>query len=626
VFGSLHTENPFPGRGDLTLSGFLAAAVVAVALVCAAWWLSLQESRAAAGISHTHEVLTGIARTRAALVDIQNGVRGFALSGRDEDLQPYEQGRDTIGAETAHLRSLMADNPAQLRRLAELDRDLAPRLATAAQLVAARRERGAGGARSITDTGLPQAQMQRMRAVLQLLETEEERLLRQRLVDHGRRVAWFWAGITAVVLGLFTALAVLYLQVRRRRVEQRQLLESEQRFHLMADSVVDYAIIMLDPQGQVRTRNAGAQRITGSAEAAVVGRDFDCLHIAEDIRSGRPMRTLQQAVSEGRFSEEGWLARSGGEHFWASVVITPLRDPQGALDGFCMIARDLSERRRAEQELLAQMQERQRIDEELQRLNRSLEATVRERTAELRATNTELLEAKLRLRDLSSQLITAQEQERRHIARELHDETGQSLTVIRMHLMDMRRGAPGAIERLSDCVEVVDGAIAQIRGMALNLRPTMLDDLGLGDALQWALDQQSKAAGWTTAFEADGDFLALPADLQTACFRIGQEALTNAARHAQASEVSVEVRIIGQVLELTVSDDGVGFDLARYSSPEERKRHFGLISMSERASLAGGDLDIQTAPGAGTRVRASFPLPSLAMLESGPAVDDTVWP
>jgi len=85
------------------------------------------------------------------------------------------------------------------------------------------------------------------------------------------------------------------------------------------------------------------------------------------------------------------------------------------------------------------------------------------------------------------------------------------------------------------------------------------------------------------------------------------------------------VRIIGQVLELTVSDDGVGFDLARYSSPEERKRHFGLISMSERASLAGGDLDIQTAPGAGTRVRASLPLPSLTMLESGPAIDDIVW-
>jgi signal transduction histidine kinase len=255
------------------------------------------------------------------------------------------------------------------------------------------------------------------------------------------------------------------------------------------------------------------------------------------------------------------------------------------------------------------MQERVRVDEELQRLNRSLEATVRERTAALRAANADLLEAKLRLHDLSAQLITAQEQERRHIARELHDETGQSLTVIRMHLIDSLRGAPGAAERLPDCLAVVDAAIAQIRGMALNLRPTMLDDLGLGDALQWALDQQSKATGWVTALEADGDFSPVPSDIQTACFRIGQEALNNAARHAGATEVSLEVRMTGNELELTVSDNGSGFDLARYSSPEERKKHFGLISMSERASLVGGHLDIVTAPGAGTRVRATFPVP-----------------
>jgi PAS domain S-box-containing protein len=608
------SENTSPGRGDLTLSGFVAAALVALVLVCATWWLSLQQTRAAEWVSHTQEVLTSLARTRAALLDIQNGHRGFTISGREEDLEPYVKGRQALDAEVAQLGRLVADNPVQQRHLAEFKGALAPRLASAQELVAARRRGGFEAAKSIVDTGLPDAQMRQLRGMLRNFEGEEQRLLAERLAAHQRRVEWFWGGIAAVVLGLFAALAVLYLQVRRRTAAQRELLESEQRFHLMTDSVLDYAIIMLDPQGCVRTWNAGAERITGQPESAILGRDFSCFYTAGEIAQDLPMRTLQAAAAQGRIAEDAWLVRDDGSTFWASVVMTSLRDAGGDLSGFCMIARDLTERRRAQEALVAEMQERLRIDDELQRLNASLERLVRERTAELRSANHDLLEAKLRLHDLSSQLITAQEQERRHIARELHDETGQSLTVIRMHLMDMMRGAAGATARLPDCLGVVDDAIAQIRGMALNLRPTMLDDLGLPDALQWALDQQSKGAGWVTAFESDGEFWDIPADTQTACFRIGQEALTNAARHAGATEVSLELRMAGDALELTVSDNGRGFDVARYATPEERKKHFGLISMGERASLMGGRLEIDSVPGQGTRVRATFPLAAEAVL------------
>lgn len=607
---SVHPDQRLTRRGDLTLSGFLAAACVAVVLVCASYWLSLQQSRAAEWVSHTHEVLTTIARVRSALLDIQNGHRGFTISGREEDLEPYLKGRAAIQAETAHLRLLVADNPVQRANLAEFEAALPSRLALAADLVDVRRRGGFDAVKSIVDTGLPNAQMDRLRGLLGRLEAQEEQLLQQRLAEHRRRLDWFWTAMTATVLGFFAALVVLYGQVRRRRIAQEQLLESEQLFHLMTASVLDYAIIMLDPQGHVRTWNAGAERITGLSEAEIVGHDFAQFSIADDVHAGRPTSTLQAAAAQGRFAQDMWLVRGDGSAFWASVVMTPLRGIDGSLTGFCMIARDLTERRQGQEALLAEMQERMRIDGELQRLNRSLETVVRDRTAALRAANADLLEAKLRLHDLSAQLITAQEQERRHIARELHDETGQSLTVIRMHLMDMLRGAPGANERLPACLAVIDAAIAQIRGMALNLRPTMLDDLGLGEALQWALDQQSKAAGWVAAFEADGDLSMVPADVQTACFRIGQEALTNAARHAGATEVSLEVRIIGDQLELTVSDNGRGFERARYSTPEERKKHFGLISMDERASLVGGKLDIRTAPGEGTRVRATLPLPT----------------
>jgi PAS domain S-box-containing protein len=615
----LNAEIVHPGRGDLTLSGFVAAACVAVVLVGAAYWLSLQQSRAAEWVSHTHEVIAAIARTRAALVDIQNGHRGFTISGEEKDLEPYRAGSTAIVTETAKLRALVADNPVQQQRLAQLEGGLAPRLASAAELIAARRQGGFEAAKTIVDTGLPNEQMANLRMVLKDLEAEEETLLAQRLVEHERRLEWFWAGITSVVALLLAALAVLYLQVRRRRAAQQALLESENRFHLMTSSVAEYAIIMLDFEGRVRTWNTGAQRITGYRwEEMIVGRDFSCFFLESDVSDGKPMRTLETAASQGRFVEEGWLVRSDRSAFWASIVMTPVRDAQGSLRGFCMIARDLSERRRAQEALEAEMRARMRIDEELQCLNRSLEALVRERTSELRGANADLLEAKARLRELSSQLISAQEQERRHIARELHDDTGQALTVIRMHLADLLRGADGATDRVPDCIKVVDAAIAQIRGMALNLRPTMLDDLGLVDALEWALERQAKAAAWRSALEADDLLPELPADIQTACFRIGQEALTNAARHAHASEVKLRLRMVDNELELTISDNGAGFDLARYRTPEERKKHFGLISMSERASLVGGCLDIDTGPGAGTRIRASFPLPAEPELVESP--------
>jgi CHASE3 domain sensor protein len=242
----LSAEISQSGRGDFTLSGFVAAAFVAVVLVCAAYWLSIQESRAAGWVRHTHEVLTTIARTRAALVDIQNGHRGFTISGLEKDLEPYYGGRAAIAAETARLRTLLSDSAVQQQRLADLERFLVTRLASAVQLVSTRRAGGFEAAKAIVDTGLPNEEMANLRVVLKSLEAEEERLLSQRLANHEWRVRWFWAGMAAVVVLLVVGLAVLYQQVRRHRSARQALLESEHRFHLMTSSVVEYAIVMLD--------------------------------------------------------------------------------------------------------------------------------------------------------------------------------------------------------------------------------------------------------------------------------------------------------------------------------------------------------------------------------------------
>ena len=256
------------------------------------------------------------------------------------------------------------------------------------------------------------------------------------------------------------------------------------------------------------------------------------------------------------------------------------------------ITRDLTERRSAEERLRDEMRQRARMGEELAQLNAQLEALVRERTLKLQA--------------LSARLMSAQEEERRHIARELHDETGQALTLIRMQLAELAGADAGRRREVAECMGHVDRAIVHIRGLSQRLRPTMLDDLGLGDALEWVVEQQARGAGWRAQVHVPRQDERLPEEIETACYRICQEALTNAARHARATEVHVRLLVAPTRLELAVEDNGIGFDLARYRSPEERQKHFGLVSMAERASLAGGELVVDTSPGHGTRIRAVF--------------------
>lgn len=249
---------------------------------------------------------------------------------------------------------------------------------------------------------------------------------------------------------------------------------------------------------------------------------------------------------------------------------------------------------------------------------RLLEAEIAQRTKDLGWARIELEQASARLRELSLRIIDGQEQERRHIARELHDEIGQALTVIGIHLAELAQHGDPQGTRVAACMEVVNRATAHIRGIALNLRPPMLDDLGLADAIEWALAQQTAAVGWQGVFEGAGADRRFPVDVETACFRIAQEAITNAARYSQACELKVTLRQVASDLELTVTDNGLGFDLEQLQSPKERKKHFGLLSMFDRANLAGGRLDVDTAPGRGTRIHAVFPIRT-SRDEQGPA-------
>jgi signal transduction histidine kinase len=225
-----------------------------------------------------------------------------------------------------------------------------------------------------------------------------------------------------------------------------------------------------------------------------------------------------------------------------------------------------------------------------------------------RQAQAEIQEARQQLQALSTRLLEVQEEERRDIARELHDEIGQSLTLVKIKLqMALHRGGNGR-GLTEECVEITGQTLEQVRTMSLNLRPPALDDLGLAAALQWALDRQRGASGWEIEFAVDPFPGRLAMETETACFRIVQEALTNAARHARAKNIAVHLRINNEHLELSVRDDGCGFDEETVRRRPADRSSLGLISMKERAALAGGTFEIESVSGGGTRVLAVFPL------------------
>jgi two-component system, NarL family, sensor histidine kinase UhpB len=229
---------------------------------------------------------------------------------------------------------------------------------------------------------------------------------------------------------------------------------------------------------------------------------------------------------------------------------------------------------------------------------------------DLKSAEQELVAGSQRLQHLSRQLLAAQETERRHIARELHDEIGQGLTAaiisLQIALQDPQSAA--LAPDLEEALKLLETTLQQVRTMSVDLRPAILDDLGLASALQWYVDRVARRAGFKTHLVTQALPWRLPAELATVCFRVIQEALTNVVRHARASHVDVVVQCNGRDLALSVSDDGIGFDTAAAQQRVQGGGSLGMLSMEERVTLAGGTFQVDAAPGRGTRISARLPL------------------
>jgi PAS domain S-box-containing protein len=353
---------------------------------------------------------------------------------------------------------------------------------------------------------------------------------------------------------LQTVSNVLAAAIRRRRAEEA-IRRSEERFRLLVEGLKDYAIFVIDPDGRVVSWNAGAERIFGYREEEIVGRHAKVLFTPEDARRGAPEQELKTAASEGRAEDERWQMRKDGTRLFASGVVTPLPDDGNGPRGFLKAARDVTERVRAQEAM-----------------------------REIR------------------------EGERRRIARDLHDMVLQDLVSALQSLQLARARSKGAEPStdLEQEIEALKRAASGVRGTIYDLR--LEKDQPFVKAVESLveLNRQMTPERQIRLAVQEGFPQELPEKVRVELLRVIQEALANARRHSGARHVEVTLSKEGDEVRVEVLDDGRGFD------PEKVRDGVGLSGMRERAATLGGELEIRSKVGKGTRVAISIPLRGLA--------------
>jgi PAS domain S-box-containing protein len=348
---------------------------------------------------------------------------------------------------------------------------------------------------------------------------------------------------------------------------------SEQRCRLLLDALADHAIFMLDELGRIASWNPGAELMTGFAAADVVGRPSSCLYPLEDVQAGKHGAVLHVAALHGKIQDDGWRLRKDGSRFWAEVVISAIADSSGALLGYAEVARDGTERMHLEHDLA---------------------------------------DAHDRMRALAARLAEVAEQEKMRLSREIHDVLGQELTglkldvswlVRRMTLVPDPPREP-LLKRLGTMASQIDGCVETVRRIATGLRPGVLDDLGLDEAIEWQAHEFQARAGIRVELSLPESGIKLERACATALFRIFQELITNVARHSSATGVSVQLTPETGWVVLEVSDNGRGITADELAMPNA----LGLLGMRERAAQCGGSLDIKGTKDHGTRAIVRIPV------------------
>lgn len=581
----------FPARAFALGVGLLLTAF-SVAI-----WQYHREGLAQAEVGHTEEVIHSLESVLVHTLNLQTGARGYLITGDDRYLDPFLVGRTHLTENLRSLETLVADNPVQVPRARALNELVAQLGQFLDRRVEVRRSQDFAAAVAAAPLDAGKELVDRIRALVEEMRQEERRLLQLRYAALNRSRSLALAALLGgAVLGLVTlgaaatgwrrsqrrALATEHsareaVQERARREEVERLnstlqgAEKDMRraLHEAAEiraALDEHAIVAItDARGRITYVNDKFCAISRFAREELLGQDHRIINSGHHPAAF--FRGLWTTIGHGRVWHGEIMNRAkDGSFYWVDTTIVPFLGPDGRPREYVAIRADITERKRAEAALAAERD---------------------------------------RSRGLSRRLLEVQETERRKLARDVHDDLGQALTAVKITVQSAQMQlADRSI--LQPAVDLADRAIQQTRALSLALRPPLLDDLGLVPALRWLADQQGQQAGRRITVQA-GALGDTPPAVDTACFRIAQEAVTNALRHSQG-EISISVRREPDRLLLTVRDAGPGFDVAAAKDRAAGGGSLGLLGMEERASLVGGSVRWDSAPGRPTACEATLPI------------------
>ena len=365
----------------------------------------------------------------------------------------------------------------------------------------------------------------------------------------------------------------------------------------------DDAIISKNLNGVITSWNKGAERLFGYTADEAIGQNITLI-IPTD-RRGEETEIIARIKRGERVDHfETVRIRKDRTLLDISLTISPVKDLSGNVTGASKVARDITDRKRADLEL-------RESESRFRALSEKLDSEVRARTRELELRNADVLRQSHQLRELSWQMLRMQDDERRHIARELHDSAGQLLTVLAMNLATLSRKvqekAPELAESADEARNLVHQLTSEIRTNSYLLHPPLLDEEGLSSAISWYVRGLAERSGLDIEFKISEGFGRLPREMELALFRLVQESLTNIHRHSGSKRAMIEIFRTPEQVLLEVRDEGKGISREKLAEIQSRGAGFGIRGMRERARQFDGEMTIDS-NGQGTLFRVTIPM------------------